>query len=136
MTTNYLFLSLFMQKIVLKSFTLFTPRSLLRMGYCCHSTGASVCLFVRPYVSMSAKNFDLKWYFCFFGIIISVVLDNFKNFWKKKISWAAHALFCHFLKYIKSYLGRAANQGIYTGFVYRFWIYIVVRPWIKLIIGD
>ena len=67
-------------KINSLTFMVFTPRSLLRMGYCRQPTRTSVRTYVRTSVP---KIFDFKWYFWFFGTITSVVLEDFKNFWKK-----------------------------------------------------
>ena len=63
------------------------------MGYCNYSTGTSILVHIHP-PYIWAENFDFKWYICLFGIIKSVVLDDFFTFWNSLFVglWACHSL--------------------------------------------
>ena len=100
---------------------IFTPRSLLRMGYCRHCTRRSVGTYVRP-------KFFLR-FLVFWDPHVGSSW-RFFHFWKKMIFWACHALFLTIFLIYKGLLGARCKSGdlCWKGFVFRFWIYIVVRP--------
>ena len=99
----------------------FTPRSLLRMGYCRHCTRTYVRTYVRP-------KFFLR-FLVFWDPHVGSSW-RFFHFLKKMIFWACHALFLTIFLIYKGLLGARCKSGdlCWKGFVCRFWIYIVVRP--------
>ena len=94
------------ESIKIRFSIVFTPQSLLRMGYCRHCTRTYVRAYVRP-------KFFLD--FWIFGIVTLIVLDDFFIFWKKGFFGPATPFFWPFFWYIRAYSGRAASQVIYAG---------------------
>ena len=95
----------------------------LRMGYCCHCSRTYVLPYVRPSEIFFGD-------FCFFGILMLVVLDYFFIFWKKWSLVPATPFFLTIFLIYKGVLGARCKSGdlCWKGFVCRFWIYIVVCP--------
>ena len=108
---------------------IFTPRSLIRMGYCRHCTRTSVRPYVRPSVRPYVRP---KFFLRFLGFWDPHVGSSWRffHFLKKKNFRACHALFLTIFLIFKGLLGARCKSGdlCWKGFVCRFWIYIVVRP--------
>ena len=103
---------------------IFTPMSLLRKGYCSHCTRMSV----RTNVFTDVRDFfEIFW--CFFGIVKLVVLEDFSFFENNDIFGLPRPFLAIFLIY-KGLLGTGCKSGDlhWKVFVCRLWIYIVVRP--------
>ena len=85
--------------------------------------------YIRPYVRTSAKFLISNDIFVFFETITSVVLEDFKKFWKKWFFWPTSPFFWPFYPIFKGLFGARCKSGdlCWHGFVCRFWIYIVVR---------
>ena len=95
----------------------FTPRSLLRMGYCRQPTRTYVLTSVRPSVRPSQKFLISNDIFGFLGPSHQQFLKIFKIFEKSDFLGRPRPFFDHFFQYIRGYSGRAASQEIYAGMV-------------------